>query len=278
MSDLGPLDTLTAEELCHHLAHRPAPEKVVDLPEMEHLAGEPYKKIKFVIPPDSADSAARIDALCHIRNELKKRYKREIVADDLEPQIVKNLVGDRCAKEMLARVLFAPVDLGTIGDTDQPIRKRVFTSADHIESTLHPDVIAILFGLFCTVRRELGPRPSVADDPQTLQEWIDRLKEGAWSLGPLEWLASVDLQELCCLAIRLLSDLLDCGLPLLSPQFMDSLRGLVSTQTSSDSDSGSSGEPVENSIQSTDELLGIPSDENLTAEKALELATKLRRR
>lgn len=279
MSENGPPDTLTAEELVHHLSHRPAPEKVSDLPEMMHLAGEPYKKIKIVIPPDSADTSARFDALTYVRSELKKRLKREVVSDDLEPEIVKNLVGDRCAKEMLARVLFAPGDYGTLGDSDKPIMKRIFASADHIEQTLHPDEIRILFDIFVRIRHELGPRPSVlTQDKAVLQEWIDRLKEGAWSLGPLVWLALADVQELCLSALRLLATYQELGLPLLSEQFEESLHGLASTRANSDSDNISSGEPAENLSPSTndDSPLGLTA-EAITPEQAFELAAKLRR-
>jgi hypothetical protein len=278
MSENGPPDTLTAEELVHHFANRPAPEKIVDLPESMHIAGEKYKKIRIVIPPEKAEADSRFDALTQVRGELKKRYGREIKTDDLEPKIVQDLVGDRCAKEMLARCIFAPQSAGTIGDSDKPILKRVFMSADHIEQSMHSDEIAILYALMMSVMRELGPRQSVLiQDKETLQLWVDRLKEGAWSLGPLEWLALADLQELCCAALRLLATYADSGLPLLSESFEESLRGLISTQTNSDLGNTFSGEPAESSVPSTNETLGIEPGETISADKALELAAKLRR-
>jgi hypothetical protein len=248
---------------------------------MMHIEGEQYRKVKVVIPPDAADTAARMDAIAHIRRELKKRYGREITSDDLAPDIVsKELVGDRAAKEMLARVLYAPLIGETLGDTNKTIQpKRLFIDADHVERVMHPDEIAILFAVFTMVRHELGPRPAVLNrEPELLQKWINRLKEGAWSLGPLRWLALADLEELCCSALQLLSDLVDSGPLLLTQQYLESLHGLESTQANSDSDSISSGEPAETSTQSTGETLGIDASEPLTVEKAFELAQKLRRR
>lgn len=279
MSAKGPPDTLTAEELVQHLANRTAPEKIVDLPESMCVLGETLKKIKIVIQPDNAHSAASMAALAHVRERLGKLYKREIKTDDLEPQIVKDLVGDRCAKEMLARSLYAPGDSGTIGDSEKKINRRLFVSADQIEELLHSDEIAILYDLFLTVSDEIGPRQHVlSQDPEVLQMWISRLKEGAWSLGPLAWLALADVRELCLSALRLLATYEENGLPLLTQSFLESLRGLASIQANSAEDNTSSGESAENSSRSTDdETLGIESGESITVEKAYELAAKLRR-
>ena len=274
----GPPETCTAEELVQRLANRPAPEKIVDLPESMSVLGESLAKVKIVIQPDNAHSAASMAALAHVRERLGKLYKREIKTDDLEPQIVKDLVGDRCAKEMLARSLYAPGDAGTIGDSEKKINRPLFMGADHIESLMHSDEIAILYDLFLTVSDELGPRAHVlTQDPEVLRQWIDRLKEGAWSLGPLVWLALADVRELCLSALRLLATYEALGLPLLTEKFQESLRGLVSTQPISDSVNTSSGEPAENSAPSTDEGLGIEPGESITVEKAYELAAKLRR-
>jgi hypothetical protein len=275
----GPPDSLTAEELAQYLANRPAPEKTVDLPESMNVEREKLNKIKFIIPADSVSQAARFDALCHVRSILAKRYGRDIKADDLEPSIVQDLIGDRCAKETLARVTFAPIEGETLGDTNKKNARRIFLSADHLEQTLQSEEIKILFDLWLITQNELGPRASVLTHEKDIQQlWIDKLKAGAWSLGPLAWLALADARELACSALKTIEEYQRLGLPLLDPSFLESLRGLVSTPVNSDLDSISSGEPAENSSPSTqNETLGIAPDESITPEKALELAAKLRR-
>lgn len=178
MTGNGPPPNTKPVELVTLLRQKPRPSKVVDAP-VSGVEGTPYEQVRIMVPPSNVTGEAQLAA--HRRMKVMmpnlEEWKTETGA---------SILGDLCAKERLARMLYGVEDHG------DGTYARWFASSEDVERAMSPDEVAIMFSLCMQVERELGPRLQVLQDSD-VDAWIEALKVG---FDPLAYLQSPDLEVL----------------------------------------------------------------------------------
>jgi hypothetical protein len=187
MFNQGPPANIQPSSLAAALMGRPRPSRVI----------QPWQgnetRIRIIVPAELEHAEAKLAAEQIVREEFKKRYKREPTADDLNSPANAAAIGDASGKEILARCCFEP---DPFPGTDKYIR--IFPHGNYLSQALSAEEISILFFQFQLACIELGPREqTLLTNPEVIRMWIERVKDKAWSMAPLSSLAWVDLAELC---------------------------------------------------------------------------------
>lgn len=242
---------LSDEELVSALATRPRPSRIVDFPGLEN------GRVRIMVPVMRDHQEARSLAEATVRKELKYRLNREPTADDLSSHVSQQLIGDETAMELMSRCCWSVEPIGGGGEDGRPpVYKRLFADAAWLRNNLDADQIAILFTEWQLVVRECGPRYSTLSESD-LDLWIERLKAGAWTLGPLAFMDSLDLAELCLSACKEISELRSSGSPTPESPSGNSPSSSESTSDSSPTGTTSFGGPAGNSAPGTSDLISL---------------------
>ena len=164
----------------------PQPSVVVDFPR-KGLDGKPISKIRIQVLSHEQHDFAREIAFKSLR---EKGYSK----DELEHVSIREVVGDRIAKELIA--LSCHSDKSEINDavTGEPIYGRVFRNGDEV-GKLRATEVSVLFSAYMLVQDRFGPNETSAD----VDGWVKRLTEGGESFP----LLSMDLPELVSLTSSL---------------------------------------------------------------------------
>lgn len=263
---------IPADELVARLASRDMPSRVIDFPYREG-AGNTSGQLRIIILMAMDKTMAKGEAGRITREQLRLDLKREPTAEDMSTDYARDMLNDVLAACLICRFARSRDPIGATGEERRTTYGRIFRSPEWVLNHLSSDEIAILMLEYQILEVEDGPREQVlVDDPFILQMWIDKLKRGAWALGPFASCAFLDLAELTRFALRRIEEAQSLGCRILDPQFMNSLSSSMSASETSEPDTTSSGSSPENSAP-------IPTPdlpETITVAEAQKRARKLR--
>lgn len=183
-----PPNDVTATDLFLKLSAPTRPSEIVDFPRRDPNTRLPIGKVRIQVLNLSEYDEARIKAQHWIVE--KKRISR----DQLDGQAVKEVLGDRIAKELIS---MACLSVEPIKDTDQsgyPRYMRHFVNADAVDVLL-ADELEALWMTLQMIQRKYGPYEGNLDSAEQVTAWMKRLVEGgsALPLGQLGWHHLVEL-------------------------------------------------------------------------------------
>lgn len=183
-----PPNDVTSTELFLKLSAPTRPSEVVDFPRRDPATRLPIGKVRIQVLNLSEYDEARIRAQSWIVD--KKRLSK----DQLEGQAVKEVLGDRIAKELIS---MACLSVEPIKDTEQtgfPRYLRHFMTADAVDVLL-ADELEALWMTLQMIQRKYGPYEGNLESPEQTTAWMKRLVEGgtALPLGALGWHHLVEL-------------------------------------------------------------------------------------
>lgn len=183
-----PPSDVSATELFLKLSAPTRPSEIVDFPRRDPNTRQPIGKVRIQVLNLSEYDEARIKAQHWIVE--KKRISR----DQLDGQAVKEVLGDRIAKELIS---MACLSVDPIKDTEQtghPRYMRHFATADAVDVLL-ADELEALWMTLQMIQRKYGPYEGNLDSAEQVTAWMKRLVEGgtALPLGQLGWHHLVEL-------------------------------------------------------------------------------------
>lgn len=164
----------------------PQPAEVIDFPRKGH-DGKPISQIRIRVLSQEEHDSARIRAFSSLK-------AKGFSPDDLQDIGMREVVGDRVAKELIAIACTEATSNLDDAATGQPIYARVFHSADDV-GKLRAHEVSVLFNAYILVQDKWGPREHDTD----VDAWVNRLAEG----GNAFPLLSLDLPDLVELATSL---------------------------------------------------------------------------
>jgi len=256
---LPPKD-VPASELFLKLMESPAPSEIVDLPRRDK-EGNPVGRIRIRVLSMLDHDRARVEA--------HKRVKRlGIATEDMSAELIKEVLGDAAAKEILAMACMTEGEDGALSG-------RVFRNADDVEK-LPADEVAALFNAYMIIQHKYGPLEHLISTPEELNAWIKRLGEGAASVSPLHLFTLPALAELAS-SLGARTYLLSRTLASLWSTLPDSLKSDLKDY-SLDTDfygspaASTTAEPSSGSSENFDDMIDLMPGETLSAEDAMALA------
>lgn len=183
-----PPNEVPATELFLKLSAPTRPSEIVDFPRRDPMTRLPIGKVRIQVLNLSEYDEARIKAQHWIVE--RKRISR----DQLEGQAIKEVLGDRIAKELIS---MACLSVDPIKDTEQsgfPRYMRHFVNADAVDVLL-ADELEALWMTLQMIQRKYGPYEGNLESPEQVTAWMKRLVEGgtALPLGQLGWHHLVEL-------------------------------------------------------------------------------------
>lgn len=183
-----PPSDVSATDLFLKLSAPTRPSEIVDFPRRDPETRLPIGKVRIQVLNLSEYDEARIKAQHWIVE--KKRISR----DQLDGQAVKEVLGDRIAKELIS---MACLSVDPIKDTEQtgyPRYLRHFVNADAVDVLL-ADELEALWMTLQMIQRKYGPYEGNLDSAEQVTAWMKRLVEGgtALPLGQLGWHHLVEL-------------------------------------------------------------------------------------
>lgn len=238
----GPPTDLSPSDLFLKLLDREDPHIDVEFPR------DGIGNVRMHLLTDLEVKRAKLKALDEARKQIKD--------EDRGTEVAKELEGDLIACNILQRSLRLNKPLmDSEGRARYPF---AFMSSEDVSAKLTAHEIASLFAAYMSLQRKFGPGEHDFDDPETVNAWIRRLKDGADStpFWRLDWHALAELFH--CLAQRAL-----CLSKVLNspPEQLQSY--LESLPTEFAFDTGSAGAQQDSLFRSSDE-----DDDTLTAEQA----------
>ncbi len=184
MDKLGPPGDVPANELFLKLLE-PQPSEVIDFPR-KGPDGKAVEKIRIAVLPHEQHDRARILAFQYFK---EKGYDRA----DLEHVSMREVVGDRVAKELIAIACLTAKEQFRDANGN-PVYGRWFRNAEDV-GQLRAHEVTVLFNAYKMVQEKYGPFEHSAN----VDAWVKRLVEG----GETFPLLSLDLPELASLTSSL---------------------------------------------------------------------------
>lgn len=183
-----PPNDIPATDLFIKLSAPERPSEIVDFPRRDPYTRQPIGKVRLQVLNMSEYDEARIKA------QLWVVEKKKISRDQLDGKAIKEVIGDRVAKELIS---MACLSVDPIKDSEQTgFNKylRHFRNADAVDVLL-ADELEALWMTFQMVQRKYGPFEGNLDGPEQVTAWMRRLVEGgsALPLGQLGWHLLVEL-------------------------------------------------------------------------------------
>jgi len=269
-----PPNEVTATDLFLKLSASARPSEIVDFPRRDPYTRLPIGQIRMQVLNLAEYDEARIKAQFWIVD------KKRIDKAQLEGQTIKEVLGDRVAKELISMACLSVEPIKGTEETGFPRYLRHFRTADEVDVLL-ADELEALWMTLQMIQRKWGPYEGNIETAEQATAWMKRLVEGGSTLplGVLGWHHLVELTMLLSERAYTLSALLgtlSSNLP----------SGLAANLTSWDIGNSSYGKlpasAIEIGLQSTDLALA-ESDPDFHANAfdrdvlklAVELADKL---
>lgn len=163
----------------------PHPSEVIDFPR-KGPDGKPVGRIRIQVLSQEHHERATKMAYRYLTDS------DQFSQDDLKNVGLKELLGDRIAKELLAMACFTEKSAIDDANTGNPIYGRIFANADDI-GKLRSQEVSVLFNAYLLIQEKFGPHEHNCD----VDAWVNRLAEGG-NAFPLLSLALPDLAEVTC--------------------------------------------------------------------------------
>lgn len=199
-----PPNEVPATDLFLKLSAPERPSEVIDFPRRDPYTREPIGQIRVQVLNMAEYDEARIKAQQWITE--KRRIGKEL----LEGVAMKEVLGDRVAKELLCLACLSVEPIKGSEQTGFPKYLRHFRTADDVD-VLRADELEALWMTLQMVQRKYGPYEGNLDSPDQVTAWMRRLVEGgsALPLGALGWHLLVELTMLLAERAYTLSVILD---------------------------------------------------------------------
>jgi len=214
-----PPEEVSATELFLKLSAPVRPSEVVDFPRRDPDTRLPIGRVRLQVLNLAEYDEARIKA----QNWLveKKRIPRE----QHDAPAVKEVLGDRVAKELLSMACLSVDPIKNTAEAGKPRYIRHFINADAVD-VLMADELEALWMALQMVQRKFGPYEGNIETPEQATAWMKRLVEGgsALPLGVLGWHHLVELTVLLAERAYSLSALLGTQCSNLPPTLAASLK------------------------------------------------------
>jgi len=246
-----PPNDVPASELFMKLSSPIRPSEVVDFPRRDPRTRLPIAQVRIQVLNLAEYDEARIKAQYWITE------KKHIDKAQLEGQTIKEVLGDRVAKELISMACLSVEPIK--GTEDAPKYFRHFMTADQVD-VIMADELEALWMTHQMIQRKWGPYEGNIETAEQATAWMKRLVEGGsvLPLGVLGWHHLVELTMLFAERAYSLSGLLgtlSSNLP----------SGLAANLTSWDIGNSSYGKlpvsAIEIGLQSSD--LGIDAEGDL---------------
>lgn len=183
-----PPNDIPATDLFLKLSAPERPSEIVDFPRRDPYTRLPIGKVRVQVLNMSEYDEARI------RAQLWVVDKKKISRDQIESHAIKEVIGDRVAKELISLACLSVDPIKDSEQTGHPKYLRHFRNADAVDILL-ADELEALWMTFQMVQRKYGPFEGNLDGPEQVTAWMRRLVEGgsALPLGQLGWHLLVEL-------------------------------------------------------------------------------------
>lgn len=185
----GPPKDIPASELFIRLCEIPRPSEVVDFPRKDPDTGKPVGRIRIQVLTMMQHDEARIKAFRKLRKE------QDLTPQDLESSLLKEVYGDRVAREILAMCCLREEPIQGTAEAGRPMYARVFPKTDDLDG-LSADELTVLFSCYEITQHRYGPHSGSVATDEEVTAWIERLAEGA-SAYPLAGQSWHQLADLC---------------------------------------------------------------------------------
>lgn len=186
-----PPTDIPATELFLRLSANTRPSEVVDFPRRDPITREPVGKVRVQVLNLAEHDEARLKAQHWIIE------KKRITRDQLDAAGIREVLGDRVAKELIAMSCVSVDPIKDTAETGKPRYLRHFRSADDVD-ILMADELEALWMTYQMVQRKFGPYEGNIETAEQASAWMKRLVEGgsALPLGVLGWHHLVELTML----------------------------------------------------------------------------------
>lgn len=183
-----PPNDIPATDLFIKLSAPERPSEIIDFPRRDPYTRLPIGKVRIQVLNMAEYDEARIKAQLWVVD------KKKVGHDQLEGQAIKEVIGDRVAKELISMACLSVDPIKDSEQTGHPKYLRHFRNADAVD-VLMADELEALWMTFQMVQRKYGPFEGNLDGPEQVTAWMRRLVEGgsALPLGQLGWHLLVEL-------------------------------------------------------------------------------------
>ncbi len=184
----APPKDVAPRDLFRALMDRPRPSEVVTLPVHWEMSSV-VPKVRIVVLRNDEFDDARMGAAKIMRD------KYGLSGDDLGAA-GRATQSDWVARHILARAMHyvEPVE-GTEGSPGGPHYPKIYTCAEDVAKSLHPDELGVLAAHYSSIQEKKGPIESAVHTDEEVTAWIDVLAKGAKDF-PLDRLGSLDVAAL----------------------------------------------------------------------------------
>ena len=186
-----PPNDVPATDLFLKLSSPIRPSEVVDFPRRDPVTRLPIGRVRIQVLNLSEYDEARIKAQYWLVE------KKRVSKDQLEGQAVKEVLGDRIAKELISMACLSVDPIQGTEETGYPRYLRHFRSADEVD-VLMADELEALWMTHRMIQQKYGPYEGNIETAEQASAWMKRLVEGASALplGQLGWHQLVELTTL----------------------------------------------------------------------------------
>lgn len=186
-----PPNEVTATELFLKLSSPVRPSEIVDFPRRDPLTRLPVAQVRIQVLNLAEYDEARIKAQYWIVD------KKRIDKAQLEGQTIKEVLGDRVAKELISMACLSVEPIKGTEESGAPRYMRHFRTADDVD-VLMADELEALWMTHQMIQRKWGPYEGNIETAEQATAWMKRLVEGgsALPLGVLGWHHLVELTTL----------------------------------------------------------------------------------
>ena len=199
-----PPNDVPATDLFLKLSAPTRPSEVVDFPRRDPYTRLPIGQFRMQVLNLAEYDEARIRAQYWIID------KKRIDKTQLDGQAIKEVIGDRIAKELISMACLSVDPIKGTEETGYPRYLRHFRSADEVDVLL-ADELEALWMTLQMLQRKYGPYEGNLENAEQATAWMKRLVEGgtALPLGQLGWHHLVELTMLLADRAYTLSAILD---------------------------------------------------------------------
>lgn len=199
-----PPNEVTSTDLFLKLSASTRPSEVVDFPRRDPYTRLPIGQIRMQVLNLAEYDEARIKAQYWIVD------KKRIDKAHIEGQAMKEVIGDRIAKELISMACLSVEPIKGTEETGFSRYLRHFHTADEVD-VLMADELEALWMTLQMLQRKYGPYEGNLENAEQATAWMKRLVEGgsALPLGQLGWHLLVELTMLLAERAYTLSAILD---------------------------------------------------------------------
>ena len=199
-----PPNDVPATDLFLKLSAPTRPSEIVDFPRRDPYTRLPIGQVRMQVLNLAEYDEARIKAQYWIID------KKRIDKAQLDGQAIKEVIGDRIAKELISLACLSVEPIKGTEEKGYPRYLRHFRSADEVDVLL-ADELEALWMTLQMLQRKYGPYEGNLENAEQATAWMKRLVEGgtALPLGQLGWHHLVELTMLLADRAYTLSAILD---------------------------------------------------------------------